>query len=80
MGLYEEALQVLEEAEDHTYGADLVYCKAVTCFYMHNKALCLELLEEALMENYEQHKIMFDIAPELRLDKDIQSMIRYYAE
>jgi len=80
MGLYEEATQVLEEADEHTYGADLVYCRAVTQFYLQNKMECLELLEEALMENFEQHSIIFEIAPELKLDKEIQSMIRYYSE
>ena len=80
MGLYDEAMQVLEEADDHTYGADLVYCRAVTQFYLKNKSQCLELLEEALMENFDEHEIIFTIAPELKLDKDILSMIRYYAD
>ena len=40
----------------------------------------MELLEEALLENFDEHKIIFDIAPELRLDKDINSMIKYFAD
>jgi tetratricopeptide (TPR) repeat protein len=80
LGLYDEALQVLDEAEDHTYGADLIYCKAVTYFLMKNKEDCMEMLEEALTESFEEHTLMFDIAPELKLDKDINSMIRYYAD
>ncbi|MBK7806561.1 MAG: hypothetical protein IPJ51_09700 [Saprospiraceae bacterium] len=80
LGLYDEALQVLDEAEDHTYGADLIYCRAITAYLLKDKEECMELLEEALLENFDEHKIIFDIAPELRLDKDINSMIKYFAD
>lgn len=80
LGLFDEALQVLDEAEDHTYGPDLLYCRAIVNYLIKNKADCLELLEEALMEDYDGHKIIFDIAPEIKLDKEITSMIKYYAE
>lgn len=80
LSLFDEALQVMEEAEDHTYGADLVYCKATTLYLMKDKEEALALLEEALMEDYSQHTIIFDIAPELKLDKEISSIVKYYAE
>ncbi len=80
MGLHDEAIQVLDEAEDHTYGPDLLYCRAVTEYFLKNKAECLELLEEALVEDYDQHTLIFEIAPELKLDKDINSMIKYFAD
>lgn len=80
LGLFDEALQVLDEAEDHTYGADLIYCRAITAYLLKDKEECMELLEEALLENFDEHKIIFDIAPELRLDKDINSMIKYFAD
>ena len=80
MGLHEEAIQVLDEAEDHTYGPDLLYCRAVTEYFLKNKVDCLELLEEALMEDYDQHTLIFEIAPELKLDKEINSMIKYFAD
>ncbi|CAG0902275.1 unnamed protein product, partial [Darwinula stevensoni] len=37
MGLHDEAIQVLDEAEDHTYGPDLLYCRAVTEYFLKNK-------------------------------------------
>ena len=40
----------------------------------------MELLEEALLENHELHTILFDIAPEMRLDKEINSMIKYFGD
>lgn len=80
MALYDDAIQVLEEAEDHTYGADLIYCKAVISYLLKDKEECMVLLEEALLENYEQHTIIFDLAPELKIDKEIISMIKYFAD
>lgn len=80
LGLLDEAVQVLEESEDHTYGADLVYCKSVVSYLMKDKEECMEYLEEALLENYDQHSLIFEIAPELKLDKEITSMIKYFAE
>lgn len=80
MGLHDEAIQVLDEAEDHTYGPDLLYCRAVTEYFLKNKVDCLDLLEEALMEDYDQHTLIFEIAPELKLDKEINSMIKYFAD
>jgi len=80
LGLFDEALQVLDEAEDHTYGADLIYCRAITSYLLKDKEECMVLLEEALLENFEEHKLIFDIAPELKLDKDINSMIKYFSD
>lgn len=80
LGLYEEALQILEEAEDHTFGADLLYCRSVVEYFLKNMKGALQLLEEALMEDYTQHNLIFEMAPELKLDKDVNAMLRYYAE
>jgi tetratricopeptide (TPR) repeat protein len=80
MGNYNDALQALDEAEDHTYGADLIYCRAVVSYLTKDKTECMQYLEEALLEDHHQHTMIFNIAPELKLDKDINSMIRYYAD
>ncbi|HRO73198.1 MAG TPA: hypothetical protein PK611_05975, partial [Saprospiraceae bacterium] len=80
MGLLDEAEQVLEEADEYTYGADLVYCKAAIYYLLKDKAECMILLEEGLSEDYSTHQILFELVPELHLDKEILSMIKYYAE
>ena len=80
MGLLEEAEQVLDEADDYTYGADLVYCRAALNYLTKDKAECMVLMEEALMEDYAMHKIVFVLVPELNLDKELLSMIKYYSE
>ena len=79
LGLYEESLQILDEAEEYTFGADLLYCRAMVNFFLKNKKLGLEILEEALVEDFSLHTIIFTLAPELEVDKEISSMIQYFA-
>jgi tetratricopeptide (TPR) repeat protein len=78
LGLYDEAMQILDEADEHTFGADLLYCRAITLFFMKKKKLGLEILTEAFEEDFSMHGLLFELAPELEVDKDIKSMIKYY--
>jgi tetratricopeptide (TPR) repeat protein len=78
LGLYEEAMQILDEADEHTFGADLLYCRAITMFFLKKKKDGLEILAEALEEDFAMHTLIFQLAPELEVDKEIKSMIKYY--
>ncbi|MBK8701617.1 MAG: hypothetical protein IPN29_19520 [Saprospiraceae bacterium] len=80
LGLYQEAIQILDEADEHTFGADLLYCRAITLFFMKRKKEGLEILTEALEEDFSMYRLIFQLAPELEVDKDINSMIKYYQE
>lgn len=79
LGLYDESIQILDEAEDYTFGADLLYCRAIANFCLGERETGLENLTEALMEDYSLHTILFSISPELEVDKEIKDMISYYA-
>ncbi len=78
LGLYKEAIQILNEADEHTFGADLLYCRAIALFFLKKKKIGLEFLAEALEEDFSMHTIIFKLAPELEVEKDINSMIKYY--
>lgn len=78
IGLYDEALDILDEAEEYTFGANLLYCRAITLFHKGKRQEGLIVLEEALLENFEEYTILFQIAPELEVDKEILSMIKYF--
>jgi len=78
MGLYNEAIQVLDEAEEFTFGADLLYVRALANFFNKNKQEGLSNLEEALTEDFNLHRILFALAPELEVDVEINSMITYF--
>lgn len=76
--LFDEALQLLDEAEDTTFGADLLYCRAIALMAKKQKRAALDILAEALEEDFSKHGIIFELSPELEIDKEICSMIRYY--
>jgi tetratricopeptide (TPR) repeat protein len=78
LGLYDEALELLDEAEYNTFGAELLYCRAITLFFKKQKRDGLDVLAEALEEDFEKYSIIYTLAPELEIDKDINAMIRYY--
>jgi len=79
-GKISEAQEILNEAENHTFGADLLYCQAISCFQSGQKQAAKNYLEEALIEDYAQHEIIFMINPELALDSELMAMINYYRE
>lgn len=78
LGLYEESDRLLEEAFTCAYGGDMLYCHAITSFFLRDKKRGLSLLEEALAEDFNAHKAIFKLAPELEVDRDIIAMIRYF--
>ena len=80
LGLHNEALCILDEAEEYTFGADLLYCRAITLYHTGEKEESLLILEEALEEDYSMHRMLFKVAPELEVDKEITAMINYFAE
>ncbi len=75
---YEKALEVNEEADQHTFGAELIYCKAICLFKLDEKRKALKVLDEALVEQFSQHTIMYDLCPEFRQDAEIESIVKYY--
>ena len=69
---------MLEEAFNCAFGGDMLYCHAITSFFLRNKKKGLRLLEEALLEDFGNHKLIFKLAPELEVERDIVAMIRYF--
>ena len=78
MGQYSEAISVLDDSEEVTWAAELQYCKAIAFFFLKEKQDGLQCLEDALLENYTAHPIIFELAPELEVNNEIQAMIKYY--
>jgi tetratricopeptide (TPR) repeat protein len=74
----EAASQVLEEAEYHTYGYELLYCKAAVFLALGKKDVALEWLRQALNEEFEKYTLIFDLYPQAEIDKDILMMLDYF--
>ncbi|MEZ4909853.1 MAG: hypothetical protein R2774_03220 [Saprospiraceae bacterium] len=80
LGLYDEALQVMDEAEDYTYGVDLIFCRAAIHYMLKDREEAKSLFEEGLIEDNTQFEYCYQIAPEMKVDKEFNSMIRYFTE
>jgi tetratricopeptide (TPR) repeat protein len=76
--VYSEAINVLEEAEYHTVGVELLYCKAACLFRSDQKKEALVVLEDALREDVTQQELLYQYADELRELPEVQSMIDYF--
>ena len=74
----EEAVEAIEEAEENAYCADILYCKAALLFKKGDRSTALNYLGEALMDSYCDREIFFSFVPELREDRDVKAILRYY--
>ncbi len=78
LGDLDKCLQVLDEAEEYTYGADLLYCRAAIYYRLGHLEHTIEVLKEALIEDFSMHTILFKMVPELQLHDKILSVITYF--
>ena len=75
---YDSALEVIEQAEIHAVGAEIFYCKAACLFNQNNRSEALTAMEEALIDNFNMHPLIFDFDKSLRRNKDVRAIVRYY--
>lgn len=75
---YEKALEVLEEADECTYSAELLYFKVLTLIALQRMEEACDVLKEALSEDFECHRILFQANPSLKKDHEITSIIHYF--
>lgn len=73
-----KALDILDEAEENAAGAELLYCRIGCLFSLGRRQEGLYWLGEALAEDFDLHRSLFDFLPELEADPDIVSMISAY--
>lgn len=72
------ALSVLEEAEYHTVGAELIYGKVVCLFKMQQPKEAFQQLELALREDITKQDLLFKWMPELQGDTEVHAIIDYF--
>jgi len=78
IGKKDKALEVFTDSDTYTFGADLLFCKGVAEYLTGDLTSAYNSFEEGLKEDFDQHKIIFEIEPELMLQKELESMISYY--
>jgi tetratricopeptide (TPR) repeat protein len=72
------ALDVLKDAAEQAVGAEILYCKAACLFKINQRKNAMKVLEEALIEDFELHSLIFEYNPKLKNDKDIIAMLEFY--
>ena len=77
-GQLQKSLDVLDEAEEEAYGADLLYCRAACLYQLGHDTETIDMLSEGLMENFDEHYLFFELALKARTDKQVQAAINYY--
>ena len=78
IGEFDKALIVVDEADEHTFGPELLYCRAICQLKLNERKKALKTLDEALVEQFSLYTVLFDLVPELKGDEEICSMVRYY--
>lgn len=75
IGRGEDALEVIEEAEDYATGSELLYGRVACLITLGRRQEALYWLGEALEEDFDQHRMLFDVIPHLERDPDVVSLI-----
>ena len=74
-----EALNVLEEGDIDDDSAELMYCRTACLFAAGKRQEACYWLGEALLENFDGHRLLFTILPDLEQDPDVLSLISTYS-
>ncbi len=77
-GDYDDALDLLVEADENSVGAELLFCKAACLFNMNESTEAMNVLAEALTENFEMHPLLFSYLPALESDRKINAILDFY--
>ncbi len=76
---YTKAFEIAKKSEDLVYSPQIEYLISVIYFKMNNRKKGLYHLDSALNDDdLGDNRIFFDLAPELKEDKDVTSIIEYH--
>ena len=74
----DEALEVLDEAEENSFDPELLYCRSACLFELGQKQAALLVLEEALYEDFDAHNALFHLMPVLEKDVEVRAVISIF--
>ena len=78
VGAFDAAIDVLNDADEHAVGPELLFCKAACLLKMNMEKEAMHILTEALTEDFEMHPVLFSYIPALKADRKINAMIDFY--
>lgn len=74
----EEALDILEEAEEYCFDPELLYFRSACLFSLDRKKEALHALEDALTEDFDAKESLFNLLPVLENDQEVKAVIAVY--
>ncbi len=74
---YDEAVQAVEEALEYIEDPELLYCASACCFLAGRRVHAFGWLERATEKAPHRVALLFEWAPELRGDEDVQRATRF---
>jgi len=77
-GEIEEALRILDDAELHSFGEELLYCKVACLDCLGKPKEAIDVLAEAMQEKPELHEMLYDYIPNLASKTKYLVVIDYF--
>lgn len=78
IGEYNTALDVIDEGIENAMDSELLYCKAGFLVQMDKNIEAMDILEEALVENFDGNRTFYEVVDGLELDPNIVSLLRFF--
>lgn len=78
IGAIDAAADVLDDAEFHTYGPEILYVRAALAFQRKNRKEGMKFLTEAIDECPMSVESFYAVFPDAKKDESIRSLIDYY--
>ncbi|MDX2001684.1 MAG: tetratricopeptide repeat protein [Chitinophagales bacterium] len=76
---YRDAINTLDLAAlNFENGSDICYTRSAFYFAVGNKNEAYLNLERGLLQNYKQHKMLFELAPSMKMDEQVVRIIDQY--
>lgn len=79
-GAHDQAFEVLEEAEEAVAGTELSCCRVACLLASGSRKEALDLLAETLEEDAEVYSILFELAPDLKKDREVLAVVSSFLE
>lgn len=78
IGEFNTALEIIDEGIENAMDAELLYCKAGFLVQMNRSMEAVEILEEALVENFDGNAMFYQVVEGMELDSNIVSLLRFF--
>ncbi|NNE30281.1 MAG: hypothetical protein HKN16_11635 [Saprospiraceae bacterium] len=77
-GRFDEALELLNESEDHIQTEDVHFCRAACFYLLGKKEEAFDQLASGLEEDLEGMNLFFEMVPHVKHEKKVRDILNYF--